>query len=288
MRFVDCRESVMRSVECRESVMRFVDCRESVMRFVECRESSHNENLNREITVTLNALQQKLDDQEENIKVITINQKSEGEKLCVIEHKMEKSINSLKGTVGPLERNIKTVLSEVNKSKTSCDQLWKVSVDNKLVMVSSEIEGMSKYIAELKICNTKKIYFSVGINSKKVVPKNDFVKYDTVFTNIGNGYNILTGIFTCPMEGIYVFLVGVLSDRNKYVGLDLYQNTDYKMSVFARENNGYCSTGNSVILHLKLGDQVYLKAKDSSDLYGKPLDIVNTFSGCLSAADEAT
>ena len=53
----------------------------------------------------------------------------------------------------------------------------------------------------------QEVAFSVGVSKDLTLQHAEKVVYDTVFTNIGAGYNAQTGTFNCPVSGIYVFQV---------------------------------------------------------------------------------
>ncbi|KAH9490627.1 hypothetical protein Btru_033858 [Bulinus truncatus] len=187
---------------------------------------------------------EKLTDQEERIKVLTTNQESDMEKT------------------------------------SRCDKN-----DEKFTKMSSEFNELSTYLTEMKHLNSKKsISFSVGIKELTFVDEGCVVKYDKIFTNIADSYNVSTGIFTCSMAGHYVFHVNLTTECES-VNLALFQNNDHNISVHAYNTDNNIGGGNSVILHLKVNDQVFLKAQCVSLLTGNLFDIRNTFSGFLLAAD---
>lgn len=60
-------------------------------------------------------------------------------------------------------------------------------------------------------------------------------------------------------------------------------------SVYAYIVNDYGAAGNAAILHLDVGDRVYLKARDNRDqtLYGQEHQIYTTLTGELLYADNS-
>lgn len=63
--------------------------------------------------------------------------------------------------------------------------------------------------------------------------------------------------------------------------LELYHNGEYVNSAFGHTVSSYAYAGNSAILHLFSGDQVYIKARNNYqvDLYGASNQVYATFSG---------
>jgi len=80
-----------------------------------------------------------------------------------------------------------------------------------------------------------------------------------VETNIGNGYNPSTGVFTAPEPGVYAFSVNFIKSSIKYVvELDLMKNND----VIARghaDASPWSSGSIQIIISLKKGDQISIR-----------------------------
>ncbi|XP_077176406.1 complement C1q-like protein 2 isoform X2 [Paroedura picta] len=96
-----------------------------------------------------------------------------------------------------------------------------------------------------------KIAFYVGLKSPH--EGYEVLKFDDVVTNLGNHYNPATGKFTCQV-------------RASAIAQDADQNYDY--------------ASNSVVLHLDLGDEVYVKL-DGGKAHGGNNNKYSTFSGFL-------
>ncbi|KAK3587439.1 hypothetical protein CHS0354_007930 [Potamilus streckersoni] len=116
----------------------------------------------------------------------------------------------------------------------------------------------------------------------------EVVVYDRIFANIGGGFDPHTGIFTCTQAGLYVFQFHSLADSDQASWLELYHNSYYVCSTYGHTTNDYASSGNSVVLRLSKGDQVYVKAVDQSFgsttvLFGASDEVYSTFSGYLIA-----
>ncbi|KAH9490623.1 hypothetical protein Btru_033848 [Bulinus truncatus] len=227
----------------------------------------------------LNGVIEKLTDQEEKIKVLTTNQKSDAKKL------QDKVQEILPNRVKKLERDIDIVKLNLDSNGLNL-RYFTESNDVKFTKMSSEFNELSTYITGMKLLNSKKsISFSVGLTTLTVVKEGCVVKYNEIFTNTADSYNVSTGIFTSPLNGHFVFHVNLTTDSDDFVNLALFQNNDNKISVYVHNPDCVSSGGNSVILHLKLNDQVFLKAQCISVLSGNVSDITSTFSGFLLAAD---
>ncbi|KAK0044796.1 complement C1q-like protein 3 [Biomphalaria pfeifferi] len=123
--------------------------------------------------------------------------------------------------------------------------------------------------------------FSAGLTHGVNVSDHVNVTYDRVWTNIGNGYDPTTGVFTAPVDGTYTFLYHALAEFDGMLWLDFYQNSNYISSAYAHIENQYGATSNSVTLNAKKGDQMYITGHGTSILYGLSDDVYATFSGYL-------
>ena len=61
------------------------------------------------------------------------------------------------------------------------------------------------------------VVFSAGLTHDQNILHAENVVFDKVFTNVGNGYNSTTGVFTCPMAGTYAFQVKISLQRVQYL-----------------------------------------------------------------------
>ncbi|OPL20671.1 hypothetical protein AM593_05561, partial [Mytilus galloprovincialis] len=79
-----------------------------------------------------------------------------------------------------------------------------------------------------KVCQcpsrTKIPAFSAMLTNPQTPGTNKAIKFDKVVTNIRNGYNPTTGIFTAPVAGVYQFSYTVMSQAGKYLHVYLALN----------------------------------------------------------------
>merc|ERR1712035_134394 len=100
---------------------------------------------------------------------------------------------------------------------------------------------------------------------------NDLLKFNDVKINEGGGYDPFTGYFTAPVKGAYFFTVNIIKHREKecWFNLNFRENGATKYSVLASayssqgQNPSYQNMATSAIVHLKEGDQVFVR------FYGK-------------------
>ncbi|XP_048856437.1 complement C1q-like protein 4 [Brienomyrus brachyistius] len=130
-----------------------------------------------------------------------------------------------------------------------------------------------------------KIAFYAGL--RKQHEGSEVLKFDDVVTNVGNYYEPSTGKFTCPLPGIYYFTYHVLMRGGDGTSMwaDLKKNGQVRASAIAQDaDQNYDYASNSVILHLDVGDEVFVQL-DGGKVHGGNTNKYSTFSGFLIYAD---
>ena len=110
--------------------------------------------------------------------------------------------------------------------------------------------------AEVK---TKLVHFNVGRNSSFNI-QNTVMPFEQETLNVGNAFNISTGIFTAPLSGTYFFIFSSFAD-NTYSSLSFnLQLNDAQIAIcYSPYGIYYCNI--PYTLKLSSGDriQVYLQ-----------------------------
>lgn len=108
------------------------------------------------------------------------------------------------------------------------------------------------------------------------------VKFDRTLYNGQNGYNPGTGVFTCPISGIYYFAYHVhVKGTNVWVAL--YKNNVPATYTYDEYKKGYLDQASgSAVLELKENDQVWIQmpSDQANGLYSTEY-IHSSFSGFL-------
>ncbi|XP_067249318.1 uncharacterized protein [Chanodichthys erythropterus] len=104
--------------------------------------------------------------------------------------------------------------------------------------------------------------------------------YRNVFTNIGNAYNPITGIFTAPLKGAYMFRINVTGRRGIHSSASIYKNGEKVVSGHDEQAQDWLNSSNGVVLILEAGDVVYVRLWSGRRLYDS-VNNYNTFSGFL-------
>ncbi|KAI2644904.1 Complement C1q-like protein 4 [Labeo rohita] len=106
--------------------------------------------------------------------------------------------------------------------------------------------------------------------------------YRKVFTNIGNAYNPITGIFTAPLKGAYMFRVSLYGGGSQSTPstVSIVKNGEHVVVAHGHQAGFGVNSSNGVVLLLEVGDVVYVSLWSGRWIY----DTQNnhcTFSGYL-------
>ncbi|KAJ0006647.1 hypothetical protein NQD34_013920 [Periophthalmus magnuspinnatus] len=102
-----------------------------------------------------------------------------------------------------------------------------------------------------------------------------------VFSNIGNGYNPNTGMFTAPVGGAYFFTFNTFGYNSHTAGAILIKNNDIQISTYEGVSaDGADSSSNSVLLSLAPGDTLHLQLWDNGQVFDNA-NAHTTFTGFL-------
>ena len=122
--------------------------------------------------------------------------------------------------------------------------------------------------------------FGASFTKHVNLANNEVVKFDKVWTNIGNGYDSSSGVFTVPRGGVYQFSCSAMTYSGKTLRLHLMKNDQRTVSLYPGDS-GYNMGTLSMVLELKKGDRVYIKhpATSEKSLYSESEYNYSMFSG---------
>lgn len=97
-------------------------------------------------------------------------------------------------------------------------------------------------------------FATLGVKSIDNVNVNQNIPFDDIVTNIGNGYN--NGIFTAPVDGIYLITTSILSRQNMEFWVDIQKNGQTIVRLNEIGSDGrHGSASHTVILSLHTGNR---------------------------------
>lgn len=85
--------------------------------------------------------------------------------------------------------------------------------------------------------------------------------FDNVQTNIGSAYDRISGMFTAPVDGVYVFSCTIFSDRHSFIYSQIVVNTQSftNMITDSDEVSDFHSSTGVIVVSLNRGDKVYIR-----------------------------
>ncbi|KAL4226237.1 Complement C1q-like protein 3 [Mactra antiquata] len=123
-------------------------------------------------------------------------------------------------------------------------------------------------------------YAHLGRNNLEHAGIGQIVIYDSVVTNVGNGYSGSSGAFTAQVDGIYVFSSTLVALLHNNVRTSIFKNSDLINYMFAGGVESLLnSSSNTIVLQLNKGDVITVRIADgNSSMQGYES---SSFSGFL-------
>ena len=129
--------------------------------------------------------------------------------------------------------------------------------------------------------------FSTALTQTTTLHDKQTIHFDKIITNVGNGYEVQSGIFHAPIKGLYFISVTVFDFYHSSLTVDIVQNGKSLVDLFI-DGSGHQNSAmtQTLILQLDKGDRVWVRNKTDggklSGSSGQPTGVFNTFSGyCL-------
>ncbi|XP_048011581.1 uncharacterized protein LOC125245140 isoform X1 [Megalobrama amblycephala] len=193
------------------------------------------------------------------------------------------NIRELTATVTEQKGNIRELTATVTEQKENIRELRE-----ELKKKNEEISNLTlSQVEELRKENRdREIAFSAGLMQSGsggfIGPFTTEITliYRNVFTNIGNAYNPITGIFRAPLRGAYMFRFSVFGNGPTAATASIIKNGALVVIADADQTQGVLNSSNGVVLILEVGDVVYVRLWPEKRLYDS-YNNHNTFSGYL-------
>lgn len=184
----------------------------------------------------------------------------------------------------------------LEKSEPQCysrfDYEYKV-IQNLVTLKTTEQE-LRNMIAELqstvkdlqtKVKDPVMVGFSVHLRNRVTTGGlRPTIKFEHVVTNVGNGYDVNTGIFTAPVPGLYFFSAELASPSNARFYL-MFNGTVVTYLFTIGANTKWESSSESITLKLELGDKVWVNGLGTIEGYEphncQPTCYHSSFAGFL-------
>lgn len=119
----------------------------------------------------------------------------------------------------------------------------------------------------------QEVAFTAAVTSLSTTWNSGTLIFDVVITNVGNGYNPSTGVFTSPGEGTYLFYVSALEYLQQYLGLEIVLNSVPKVRLIGESAAAYQTGTNMVVLNLQKGDSVWVRHHAGKGYYSHSIPV---------------
>ncbi|XP_062613490.1 complement C1q-like protein 4 [Saccostrea cucullata] len=123
------------------------------------------------------------------------------------------------------------------------------------------------------------VAFHAYLSSDKTYPVGIPWKYDTILTNIGNAYNKISGKFTAPEAGLYLFTFSTSVNLNGQAAPSLVVNGNVKVVQVCNNpppGNKRFTCSNTAVIQLQKGQTVNIQETVTT---AQPLGTFSTFAG---------
>ncbi|XP_048011398.1 uncharacterized protein LOC125245016 isoform X2 [Megalobrama amblycephala] len=228
----------------------------------------------RELTATVT-------EQKGNIRELTATvteQKENIRELTATVTEQKEKIRELTATVTEQKVNIRALETQLREQQTF--------ILEELNKKNEEISNLTLSQVELRKENRdREIAFSAALwesGDGYIGPFTTEITltYKNVFTNIGNAYNPITGIFTAPLKGAYMFRISAYGHGGTAAGVSIYKNEERVVLAYAYQPQNTLNSSNGVVLILKVGDVVSVRLWPNARIYDSQYNR-STFSGYL-------
>ena len=106
----------------------------------------------------------------------------------------------------------------------------------------------------------------------------DVIPFESLLSNEGSHYDADTGLFTCPVRGIYMFHYSVQILEGEEWGVHLKKSGEIVSSGIGYN---YYQLSNLALLECDIDEQVWVEANGSGWMYGDYEKRYNSFTGAL-------
>ncbi|CAM4571855.1 unnamed protein product [Leuciscus chuanchicus] len=168
------------------------------------------------------------------------------------------NIRELTATVTEQKVNIRELTANIRALETRLREEMNKKNDEMSNLTLSQVEELRKENRDREIAFSAALLQSgdgyIGPFTTEIT-----LTYRNVFTNIGNAYNPVTGVFTAPLKGAYMFRISVFSHGPTHAAASIYKNGERVVLAYARQPQRELNSSNGVVLILEVGDVVYTK-----------------------------
>ncbi|XP_067249202.1 uncharacterized protein [Chanodichthys erythropterus] len=228
---------------------------------------------NRELTNTVT-------EQKENIRELTATVTEQKENI----RELTATVTEQKANIRALEMQLRDEMNKKNYgiSNLILSQVEELRKENRDIsnLTQSQVEELRKENRDREIAFSAALMQS-GSGYVGPFTTDITLTYKNVFTNIGNAYNPVTGIFTAPLKGAYMFRISVYGHGGTPATAAIFKNEEHMVLAHDSQAQGALAASNGFVLILEVGDVVYVRLWSGRRIFENSKENHNTFSGFL-------
>ncbi|XP_056156075.1 complement C1q tumor necrosis factor-related protein 3-like [Lampris incognitus] len=182
-----------------------------------------------------------------------------------------------------LETRLNATIEELERQRAETNRLKEANeaMHDRMNATEEEIEKLKPNGGKAH----PQVAFSVSLEESGEIlkgPSTDTtLVFKRVFSNTGNGYDQITGVFTAPVNGLYYFTFSTYGYNTHLTGAFLMKNGVRQVSTYDHHSSDHSdSSSNAVVLHLVAGDKVSVELWEDARVYDN-LNGHTTFTGFL-------
>ncbi|CAC5416272.1 C1QL [Mytilus coruscus] len=148
-----------------------------------------------------------------------------------------------------------------------------------------QVQKLTERLNKLEDCVKQRgVAFTAALSDHRTnLTLHEILRYDNIVTNEGNSFSGVSGMFTAPYAGVYVFDVTIGVGASGTTDVSIVKNGVYLQRVYGHTSTDWETASASVTVHLNAEDHVYVKnANYNHGLIGHGL---TTFSGFMLLPD---
>ncbi|XP_063418545.1 complement C1q-like protein 4 [Mytilus trossulus] len=148
-----------------------------------------------------------------------------------------------------------------------------------------QVQKLTERLNKLEDCVKQRgVAFTAALGDHRTnLTLHEILRFDHVMTNEGNSFSGVTGTFTAPYAGVYVFDVTIGVGGSGSTDVYIVKNGVYLQRVYGHTTTNWETATASVTVHLNAEDHVFIKnANYNHGLIGHDL---TTFSGFMVQPD---
>ncbi|KAH3856535.1 complement C1q-like protein 4 [Dreissena polymorpha] len=155
------------------------------------------------------------------------------------------------------------LLAKVVALETTAAKLEDVisHIEQKIDDTNKKLVNQNKQL-EYMLGSATSVAFQAFLSKNVAFPQISVVIFDVVPVNLGNAYNPITGIFTAPVNGTYLFAMSIGNPTGKPSTIRMKKNQEYIAYAFAGWTSGWDQGSQTTVVRMSVGDVMFVEGEN--------------------------